>query len=237
MYAVSENGQIYSTFDYSDDNIPLDLSLYNLPLSGGDNTVSMGDVSVAPSDNSDVSLLPISPSVVDGNTSNSQPIDIQELSDALYSAISTYPIYPSSASVSVFEMVAEGLPSDYGYYMVSGFDSYTTYFYYSDNWSVEDNVIVLSGNVTKCSYYRTRQSSSSSWEYHYSVDNDVGLSSVSLFDDLVYTNLVEGYPTFTPYISYNILDKISSFIIPSIAFVIFLLAFISVKSLGRSLHD
>lgn len=151
-------------------------------------TVSAGDFSTpAPTDLTD-SFIPVFP---DDYVSYEDMVDLLAL-------VPGYNVYPSAAAVSVFEDVLNGLPRNIGYVILSGSDTYSTYLYYSDKYSVSGSSVFLSSPVTFCTYYQYRPTTSSSWVYIYTV-NTIGDTSFNISNQLVYTNLLEGYPDVLPY--------------------------------------
>lgn len=120
----------------------------------------------------------------------------------LLAAIPGYAVYPNTAAVSVFQDVLNGVSGRFGYIIISGSDTYTTYLYYSRFYYVSGSTVTLSSPVTRCTYYQYRPSSSSSFYYTYSVDI-VGDISFTPTNQLVYTNLLEGYPDVVSYKSHE----------------------------------
>lgn len=121
---------------------------------------------------------------------------LQQLSDDIevLSAASTAS-YPSASFVDVFRMVLQSLPSNTKYYVFSGSDSTEAYLYYSKNGGhANGNILTLDSDITICRFYRYRPSSSSAWQYHYSVSTQGSGDSLDTTGYLVYTNLLEGYP-------------------------------------------
>lgn len=180
-YSVDENGNIIMSD--SSDILPDEFQAV-FPESASD-TVSPGDFSSsAPSDR----LVPVIP---EDYVSYDDMIDLLAL-------VPGYNVYPSAAAVSVFEDVLNGLPRNIGYVILSGSDTYSTYLYYSDKYSVSGSSVFLSSPVTFCTYYQYRPTTSSSWVYTYTV-NTIGDTSFNITNQLVYTNLLEGYPDVLPY--------------------------------------
>lgn len=117
---------------------------------------------------------------------------------SLLSEVTGYNVFPNTNAVKVFEYVLNGLDKNVGYFVLSGSDTYTTYLYYSEDYQLSGNSIQLSGDVVLCTYRQYRVNSSSPWQYTYTVSH-VGSISVTPDTELVYTNLLEGYPDIIPY--------------------------------------
>lgn len=128
------------------------------------------------------------------------PSYIQSL-DYLYDTLAnipSYTVFPNTAAVSVFRDVLNGVDDNIGYVILSGADTYSTYLYYSSNFSVSGSSITLSAPVKLCTYYQYRTSTSSPWMYTYTVQ-DIGESVFNLSNQLVYTNIIDGYPDLIEY--------------------------------------
>lgn len=137
--------------------------------------------------------------------------------DALFDVLANVPgytIYPSTQAVSVLTDVLNGIDGNVYYVIISGVDTNDTYLYYSSSFSSSGNIITLLSPVTRCRYYSYRPSSNSSYLYTYTVDN-LGDTSFTLTNQLIYTNILDGYPDVIPYkqkSSYSFLVLISIFI-------------------------
>lgn len=109
-----------------------------------------------------------------------------------------YNVYPNTTAVSIFSDVLNNIDGHIGYVIISGSDTNTTNLYYSSHYTVSGKTIVLQSPVTYCNYYQYRPTSSSNYIYTYSVSS-IGETSFNLTNQLVYTNLLEGYPDVLPY--------------------------------------
>lgn len=121
--------------------------------------------------------------------------------DGLYdllAAIPGYNVYPNTAAVNVFTDVLNGVEGNFGYVILSGSDSNSTYLYYSADFEVSGRSITLFSPVTFCNYYSYRPTSSSSYVYTYTVST-LGDISFTVSNQLIYTNLLDGYPDVLPY--------------------------------------
>lgn len=131
-------------------------------------------------------------------------IDYNDLVELL-SNVPTYTVFPNTSAVNVLQKVLNGVDGHFGYVVLSGSDTYQTHLYYSDEYVVSGKQITLQSPVTHCYYYQYRPSSSSSWVYTYTVSNE-GDMSFNLSNQLVYTNLLEGYPDLIDYKERNSYD-------------------------------
>lgn len=133
----------------------------------------------------------VSPSVV------TMPFDYDELIEAL-SDIPGYTVYPSTQAIDTLTDVLNGFTGKFGYVLLSGSSTQDTHLYISYDYDVNGSDITLFSPVIHCRYYQYRPSSSSSYLYTYTV-NEVSDVSFHLTNQLVYTNLVNGYPDILPY--------------------------------------
>lgn len=150
-------------------------------------TVSSGDIYLDP-------LPTIDP---DQFISDNNLVTQDDMIDLLAS-IPGYNVYPNVTAVSIFTDVLNNTDGHVGYVILSGSDTNTTNLYYSSHYTVTGNTIVLQSPVTYCNYYQYRPTSSSNYIYTYSVSS-IGETSFTLTNQLVYTNLLEGYPDVLPY--------------------------------------
>lgn len=127
----------------------------------------------------------------------SNSIDYDAIVDAL-SASPMYTVYPSTSAVAVFEKVLNNIDGKFGYVVQSGSSTNETMLYFADDYSVSGSNITLKSPVTYCRYYSYRPTSSSNTVYTYSVST-VGDMSFTLSNQLVYTNLKDGYPDLIEY--------------------------------------
>lgn len=122
-----------------------------------------------------------------------------ELIDLL-AAIPGYSVFPNQTAVTVFTSVLNGLDKNVKYLIVSGSDTNYTYLYYGKNITLNGNVLVFNSPYTVCTYYQYRPSTSSAWQYLYTVsDRTSGSDTFTFNNTLVYTNIREGYPDVIPY--------------------------------------
>lgn len=150
-------------------------------------TVSSGDIYPVP-------LPTIDP---DQFISDNNLVTQDDMIDLLAS-IPGYNVYPNVTAVSIFTDVLNNVDGHVGYVILSGSDTNTTNLYYSSHYTVSGNTIVLQSPVTFCNYYQYRPTSSSNYIYTYSVSS-IGETSFTLTNQLVYTNLLDGYPDVLPY--------------------------------------
>lgn len=144
-------------------------------------------------------------------------IDYQALADAIADSISyddlvdvlanvpSYSVYPNTSAVSVMQEVLNGVNGRVGYFVVAGSTNTEVDMYYSKRYDVSGRTITLFSPVTHCKYYQYRPTTSSNYLYTYSV-SDIGDTSVTLMEQLAYTNLVNGYPDLIPYKQRNMYD-------------------------------
>lgn len=198
-YGNDENGNII----FSDQNSVLPEEYQTIfPENYSDISVSSGDPQTSSSNSGSVQYNYYA-------LSGGQNISYDDLAEVLAN-VPAYNVYPNVSAVNVFQQVLNGLTEDVGYFVISGSDTYSTYLYYSPDYTVSGNTIVLQGDVKQCFYHQYRPSSSSTWLYTYTV-SDVGEQSVSVSNGLIYTNLIDGYPDLIPYKqkeSYNLLFSI-----------------------------
>lgn len=101
--------------------------------------------------------------------------------------------YLSSSALDVFDRVVGGHGYDYYCAFRYDADSYNALMYLSDSVSSSGSSVVLEDSVS-VRLYRTYNSSTRVYDYHYSVSS-AGDVSVSLSGDLMYyTNCADGYP-------------------------------------------
>lgn len=148
------------------------------------------------------------------------PTDMSAYIADSYAINSPGSMYPNSAAVQVFQYVLEGLDYEYYYAIYSGSDSNTAYLIYSSTGSSSGKTLNFTGDVTLCSYYRTRQPNSS-WIYQYSVQENVGDQTVNIGNSLVYTNFIDGYPDIAPIPGFMSTSIISGFIVIAIVILAF----------------
>lgn len=153
-----------------------------MSVSSGDFTVSGGDFG--------------SPSIALDDITYS----IDSLRDAIesYAAASIYQ-YPSTSAVNVFSHVLKSSGKDIGYVIVSSDSSSNSYLYYSNNYTVNGNSVVLHYPVTCCFYNRYRPNNTSYYQYRYDVSVQGDESFYIGNGALYYTNLVPGYPDVMQY--------------------------------------
>lgn len=204
-YYVDENGKLVSTesvYDLPEDF--QDLFPETPPPQIGD---TQFDAPVTGSSNS------VSPQI----NIVTPKIDYQELADALsesaffdslvdtFANVPSYTVFPNTSAVAVMQDVLNGVNGQVGYFVVAGSTSSEVDMYYSKDYDVSGSVITLYSPVTHCKYYSYRPSGSTSTIYTYTV-SDLGDTSVNLTNQLVYTNLVSGYPDLIPYKQRNLYD-------------------------------
>lgn len=128
-----------------------------------------------------------------------EPLSGDELYDLL-ALIPGYNVFPSTAAVSVFDKVLNGLDGKFKYLILSGSDSNYTYLYYGFDVSVSGATITFNAPYTICTYYQYRPNTNSAWQYYYTVEHkNAGSDYFNITNQLVYTNVVEGYPDLVPY--------------------------------------
>lgn len=209
-YYLDENGHISMTNSGSE--LPADVvvgSPFDLPedprdlplasdeeLEQRDESLSLGspsfDASAGDVSGGDVSSVYVS-----------EPFDYDALYDGFrssvdYALVNGFEIYPNEKAISVFEDVLNGLDGHWGYVALSGNDTYSTYLYASRSYDVSGSSVTLRGDVLRCYYHQFRNSSSQPWRYTYTVSH-VGDQTFSPTSELVYTNLLDGYPDLVPY--------------------------------------
>lgn len=203
-YGVDENGHIIA--DFSSDVLPSEyIDLYpddarDLPVAdlyGSDQEIVSQDPGSVSSGDPLSGFYPQQGVFTASANGVSGVISYDDFIDAL-AAVSSYNIYPPEAAVTCFVRTLNGVDRHVGYFVVSGPDTYSSYLYYSDNYSVSGSTITLSGDVTCAYYHQYRTTTSQPWQYTYTVSHP-GTTSVTLGTNLVYTNLVEGYPDLIPY--------------------------------------
>lgn len=124
-------------------------------------------------------------------------IDYDSMIEA-FADVPSYQVFPNTSAVSVMAEVVNSLSGKFGYVIVSGSSSSDVSLYYSKDYVVNNKNITLKSPVTHCRYYNYRPSSSSTSLYTYIVD-DLGDTSFNATNQLMYTNLLEGYPDLVPY--------------------------------------
>lgn len=116
----------------------------------------------------------------------------------LLAAIPGYNVYPNTTAVNVFTDVLNGVNGNIGYVILSGADTNSTYLYYSKKYTVSGQNITLQNPVTFCNYYQYRPSTNAAYIYTYNVST-IGDTSFNITNQLVYTNILDGYPDVLPY--------------------------------------
>lgn len=147
----------------------------------------------------------------------------------LLANIPSYNVYPNTNAVNVFSYVLNSVDGNIGYVLLSGSDTNSTYLYYSNDFIIDGNNITLLSPVTFCNYYSYRPTSSSNYIYTYNV-SVIGDTSFNITNQLVYTNLLDGYPDLIPYKSRD-----SYSLIFIIALFLALLFFAIIKNTKRGL--
>lgn len=128
-----------------------------------------------------------------------EPLSGDELYDLL-ALIPGYNVFPSTAAVNVFDRVLNGLDGNIKYLILSGSDSNYTYLYYGRSVDLSGSTITFNSPYTLCTYYQYRPNTSSAWQYYYTVEHkSAGSDYFNLTNQLVYTNVVDGYPDLIPY--------------------------------------
>ena len=181
----------------------------------------------------DQSQIPFT-SVSDGDLSSGDvyvttyPSDYVSVDDLyqLMANIPSYAVYPNTTAVDIFSKVlkSSAIHSDVKYVVVAGNNS-DAYLYYSDVAVVNGKSVTFKSPVTQVHYYSTRNSGYNT-EYHYSV-SQTGDQSVTLSDQLVYTNTIAGYP--------DIKDRsVSSlYSLISFAFLLLVVLFLFLRKKGK----
>lgn len=184
-YFINEEGNLDSSFS-SEVLSDKDKSLYpdssfDLPLLDALSDVSSGDSFI--------------PSVIEQNVIVSNDFDFDEFDSHMFDLLAqvpAYDIYPSTAAIQVFQDVLLGLHNPVGYVIQASDTASDVTLYYSEDYDVSGTNIVLRNPVTACRYFTYR--SNSTTYYRYTVTTLSSDTSFSLGTQLVYTNLVEGYP-------------------------------------------
>lgn len=128
-----------------------------------------------------------------------EPLTGDELYDLL-ALIPGYNVFPNTAAVTVFDKVLNGLDGNFKYLITSGSDTYYTYLYYGSSVDVSGNIITFNSPYTICTYYQYRPNTNTNWSYYYTVQQKTsGSDYFSLTNQLIYTNIVDGYPDLVPY--------------------------------------
>lgn len=128
-----------------------------------------------------------------------EPLSGDELYDLL-ALIPGYNVFPNTSAVTVFERVLNGLDGNIKYLILSGSNTEYTYLYYGTSVDVSGSTITFSAPYTLCTYYQYRPNTSSAWQYYYTVQQRTsGTDYFNLTNQLVYTNIVDGYPDLVPY--------------------------------------
>lgn len=186
---------------------------YGLDENG--NLVSSGDSSVLPEEFQD--LFPESASDLPGPSSNifdelySDSVssgDLDSVSsgfisdsfnfityDDLVEALALVPgynVYPNTAAVNIFDGVFRSAGSSVDYLILSGSDTSSTVMYYAEDSSVTGKSITLKSPVTVCNYYSSRSGTTT---YYYYTVGTTGDITFNVSNQLVYTNLLNGYPS------------------------------------------
>lgn len=173
FYFINEDGNLSSETTFAD----LPEEVQEIYENYNPYTVSSGDIFI--------------------NSEYNFSLNYDELDSHLYDVIANVPaydIYPSTASIQVFQDVLLGIDDPVGYVIVSSSAASDVSMYYSDKYIVNGNSITLQSPVTQCRYYTYRPSSTSTTYYRYEVLNYSGDANFTLGTQLAYTNLVEGYP-------------------------------------------
>lgn len=121
--------------------------------------------------------------------------------------VPSYTVFPNTSAVSVMQQVLNGVDGHFGYFVSAGATSSEVDMYYARDYTVSGKNITLHSPVTHCKYYSYRPSGTSGTVYTYTVSN-LADTSVTLSNQLVYTNLVDGYPDLIPYKQRNNYDFI-----------------------------
>lgn len=201
-YGIDEYGNIVSSEDSSILSEEYQAVLPSTPPEADTDVVvsdvdGSSDVTDSPLDGDQVIETSTGDTIIIQQMQPSDGIDYDELIEALAS-VPSYTIYPSTSAVTVFTDVLNGLDSNVGYFLFAGQSSSDVYLYYSNDYSVSGKTINLYGDVVACHYSTYRPSTSSSIQYLYQVSNP-GDTTVTVTNQLVYTNLLEGYPDIIPF--------------------------------------
>lgn len=154
----------------------------------------------------------------------------------LLALVPGYNVYPNTQAVSVFSNVLNGLDFEPSYVILSGTSTDTTYLFYSRSSSVSGSSVTLTAPVTQCTYYQYRPSTNSSYVYTYTVSS-IGDTSFNFTNQLVYTNLLEGYPDVIPFKQKPFYFLFFFLVIALIVFVFASLSRVRSQSLHRGGKD
>lgn len=127
--------------------------------------------------------------------------------------------YLSSSIVDCFSRVVDGLPvgTHYVAYRINASDSSEGYMFYSDDAKVEGGMIVFPSGGTLVHYYRVSYSSGgyqTYYDYKYDVFNTSEQYSVPYNGgQLLYTDLVDGFPVLSSASDDGFLDRIVIFVV------------------------
>lgn len=224
-YSTDENGNIIMS--ESSDILPEEYQEIFPSFAPGSDYVTSGDIS---SSFSSDEFSDENPHQSEQDLSGYDFVTYDDMIDLL-ALVPGYNVYPSTAAVNVFEDVLNGLNHNIGYIILSGSDTNTTLLYYSDKFIVTGSSIVLSSPVTQCTYYQYRPTSSSNFVYTYSVST-LGDTTFNVTNQLVYTNLLNGYPDVLPY---KQKETYSLFFVISFALFVLLIFFMRHIKGGRML--
>lgn len=228
VFPESPPPQMGDDYSVGDDGVGLD-----------DETDSEFDASVSGSGNSFVIQTPDGSVVTHENGDAfivTPDIDYHALADAIAESISyddlvdvlanvpSYSVFPNTSAVSVMQDVLNGIDGHFGYFVVSGSTSTEVDLYYAKKYDVVGRTITLYAPVTHCKYFQYRPTASSSYLYTFSV-SDSGDTSVTLMEQLAYTNLIDGYPDLIPYKQRNLYDY--NFMIVMCIIIVMLMMFSS----------
>lgn len=213
-YGLDENGNIImgDTSDILDDPVYQELFPFYPPGSVSSSDLVDDDFFYDSSVSSGDFVLP--PSYL---------IDYDLLAETL-ATVPSYTVYPNTSAVNVFNNVFIGLPSKVDYVVVSGSDSSSAYMYYTlSGYSISGNTITLNSPVVQCSYYSQRVNTNT---YYYYTTNEIGDTTFTLGNQLVYTNLIESYPNLPSdsrktghSLAFDLIFPIASSLIVSIVFI------------------
>lgn len=191
-YGIDEDGNLVS----SDSSSVLDDSLSSIfPDSASDlqlffDSVSDNDFFVYPDQDGLLphDYFPEFPTASD-IASELDFISYDQLLDAL-AAIPGYNVLPSTAAISVFDSVFNG--NSHIHYICLG-SSDGTVMYYSSKFELSGNTITLKAPVTFINYYNQRVNTVTNYYYTVTVLNSD--QTFTPTNQLVYTDLLESYPS------------------------------------------
>lgn len=195
-YSIDENGHIIEseTSDILSDiqqNLYPEFAIETLPVP--EVSVSSGDPVLPNDSESFFADVPITYSL----TLPDDYITYDDMIELLANQ-PVYTIYPNQNAVSVFSDVLNGLDRNVSYVIISGSDSNSAYMYYGDDFSISGKDWTISGNVTRVNYFRFRTNPSAAYEYAFYPES-TGSVTFHVENELVYTNMVDGYPDIIPY--------------------------------------